>query len=145
MLSACARWRKWSRDTWTPALLLPAPGPGQQCCLKNVFNGIVLFLPVYGHCYGHIPSLQSPNCYNISSVIYVWMHENHFLFTHCSSSHHNHLPWPLAVSRHRQHQMMDNVDTKCCKKTNVQSRAANDPSVLIITEKAPRAQFSIVS
>ena len=50
-----------------------------------------------------------------------------------------------AVSRHRQHQMMDNVDTKCRKKTNVQSTAANDPSVLIITEKAPRAPFSIVS
>ena len=45
----------------------------------------------------------------------------------------------ITVSRHRQHQMMDNVDTKCRKKTNVQSRAANDPSVLIITE------FSIVS
>ena len=91
--------------TWhvDPALLLPAPGPGQECCLKNVFNGIVLFLPVYGHCYGHIPSLQSPNCYHLSST---WGCMK-IISLHCSSSH---------ESRHRQHQMMDNVNIKCCKK-----------------------------
>ena len=91
--------------TWQvdPALLLPAPGPGQECCLKNVFNGIVLFLPVYGHCYGHIPSLQSPNCYHLSST---WGCMK-IISLHCSSS---------PASRHRQHQMMDNVNTKCCKK-----------------------------
>ena len=91
--------------TWhvDPALLLPAPGTGQECCLKNVFNGIVLFLSVYGHCYGHIPSLQSPNCYHLSST---WGCMK-IISLHCSSSH---------ESRHRQHQMMDNVNTKCCKK-----------------------------
>ena len=102
--------------TWhvDPALLLPAPGTGQQCCLKNVFNGIVLFLPVYGHCYGHIPSLQSPNCYHLSST---WGCMK-IISLHCSSSH---------ASRHCQNQMVDNVNTKCCKKTNVQSLRCSRP------------------